>query len=83
MTTRPTFAEAKRKYVNRFTMDHIPDWSRKPANNGKFYAPQYRTDLEWYANTTFPPHSFDKKHAHSSNQSWPVGQWLDAPYRKV
>lgn len=89
---RPGFEEAKRKYVHRFTMEHVPAWALKdpgnPRADGKpcFYAPQYRTDREWYDNTTFPGeagHDGDECHCYASGQTWPLGKWLDRPYRKA
>lgn len=82
------FEQAKAAYVHRFTMEHVPAWAaRRPRDDGGtatwFYAPQYRTDKEWFENTLFPPSNpFHKKDCHSSNQSWPLGQHLDAPYKR-
>lgn len=76
--------EAKSRYVNRFTMDHVPQWATKPAPNGKYYAPQYASDVEWFANTLFPPnHPLGKRitDCYSTGQTWPLGQWLDKPYK--
>lgn len=81
------FETAKQRYVHRFTMEHVPDWAvQRPCDHGGaaewFYAPQYRTDKEWFENTAFPPHSGHRTDCRSSNQSWPIGQKLTAPYRK-
>jgi hypothetical protein len=67
-------------------MEYIPNWAKQPAPNGKFYAPQYKTDKEWFDNTQFPPNnpiarSKRDTDCHSTNPSWPLGQWLDTPYR--
>ena len=94
--TRPiSFEQAKAQYVHRFTCEHVPAWSQQentlkigngPAlGTGKFYAPQYATDREWYEKTLFPGEGFvgkREKHCSSANQSWPKGHWLDAPYRR-
>jgi len=80
--TRPTLAEAKRDYPHRFTMEHVPAWSRKPLN-GQHYAPQFRSDREWYENTIFPGEpGIDRRagYCQTSNQSWPLGHWLTEPY---
>lgn len=79
-----TFEEARRRYLHRFTMEHIPEWAKKPAPNGKFYAPHYRSDQEWYENSLFPPNNpyGIGSECHSANQSWSLGQWLDNPYRR-
>lgn len=79
-----SFEQAKAAYVHRFTMEHIPQWAKKPMDNGKYYAPQYTSDREWYDNTLFPPHAFSiskrDTSCHSTNQSWPLGKSLDRPY---
>lgn len=80
------FDAACRQFSNRFTVEHVPAWARKPAPNGKFYAPQYASDHEWYERTAFPgepEHILGKQHGgacDSRHESWPVGQWLDAPF---
>lgn len=80
------FETAKRTYVHRFTMEHIPNWAREPMSNGKFYAPQFRSDREWFDNTLFPPHKFQLSKRDTScfttGETWPLGQYLDAPYTK-
>jgi hypothetical protein len=85
MTKRPSFQIACAQYVHRFTMQHIPQWARKPCEgNGKFYAPAYRTDAEWYNNTKFPGedgHIGNRNHCFTTGQTWPLGQWLDKPYQ--
>ena len=78
-----TLAQAKSMYVHRFTMDHMPDWARTPAGNGKYYAPQYRSDQEWYDLTLFLGESplASKGFCFSSNQTWPLGLWLNEPFK--
>ena len=76
---RPTLKEAQARFVHRYTMEHKPAWANKPADNGKRYAPQYRSDAEWYANTTFPGEPGlhgNCKYCETHNPSWPLGQWL-------
>lgn len=84
---RPTLEQAKAKYVHRFTMEHIPEWARKPVEPGKFYAPQYRSDAEWYAHTVFPGEpeyvamfGRARSHCYTKEATWPLGHWLDRPY---
>lgn len=80
-----SLAQAKAQYVNRFTCEHAPQWARTPCANGKYYAPQYESDAQWYESTMFPGEGHlgkREKHCMSMNQTWPRGQWLDAPYRK-
>jgi hypothetical protein len=83
--SRPiSFETACKQYVHRYTMEHVPAWARTPCDNGKFYAPQFRSDREWYENTKFAgEHELaDKKSCYTSGQTWPLGKWLDTPYRK-
>jgi hypothetical protein len=71
-------------YVNRYTMQHVPDWALVPLPNGKFPAPHFRSDAEWYANTVFPGepgHWGTRRECFSTGQTWPKGQWLDKPYK--
>lgn len=85
---RPTFEQACAQYVHRFTGEHIPEWSRKPMSNGRYYAPNYRTDREWYDATLFPgenaplaPHH-NAKYCYSMRQTFPLGITLAAPYSR-
>lgn len=74
---RPTFEHACAVYVHRYTMEHKPDWARKPRPDGKQYQPQYRTDREWYDNTSFPGeigHIGRITECYSRNATWPLGQ---------
>ena len=81
---RLSFNEAKAQYIHRFTMEHIPAWAKQQRKDGTFYAPQFATDREWYYNTVFYGESYlaDKKHCYTTNQTWPLGQALEAPYHK-
>jgi hypothetical protein len=81
ISTKIPFEQAKATYVHRFTIEHVPSWALKPMDNGKFYAPQYSSDKEWYDNTEFPPQNGLRKYCTSINQSWPLGQLLDAPFK--
>lgn len=80
-----TLAAARAQYVHRYTMEHVPQWARLRAPNGKYYAPQFRTDQEWFDNTLFAGESplASKRYCFTSNQSWPLGQWLDAPFTRA
>lgn len=86
---RLPFSEAKSRYTNRYTGEHRPLWALSPAPNGKFYAPQFRNDAEWYANTTFPgDHNHQAAYVgdtacHTSGETWPLGKWLEAPFNAV
>jgi hypothetical protein len=81
-----TFTEACAQYVHRFTMEYKPQWANKPLDNGKYYAPQYRSDREWFENTLFPPHEFSASKrdtsCYSQNQSWPLGKFLTKPFTR-
>lgn len=79
--------QAKSRYLYRYTMEHKPSWANYSAPSGKYYAPQYASDAELYANTEFPG---EKRHRElgvrpkssclSENETWPLGQWLDEPF---
>lgn len=79
-----TFEEAKNRYLQRFTMEHVPQWALFPVEPGIYYAPQYATDLEWYENTFFNgEHELaSKEYCYTTKQTWPLGHWLDKPYGK-
>lgn len=83
-----TFEQAKARYVHRFTMEHTPAWALVQMPNGKHYAPQFRTDSEWFRNTIFPPNnpiarSKRDTSCYTSNQTWPLGLYLTKPYKRV
>jgi hypothetical protein len=86
-----SFKQACNRYVHRFTMNHMPSWARsRPIDHGgtetRYYAPHYRDDDEWYENTIFPGEvgwlgiGTD---CYSTNQTFPIGNWLDTPYTPV
>lgn len=77
-----SFIEACQKYIDRYTMEHVPKGVTEPAPNGLYYAPHYATDREWYNATVFPPHNvLHRSDCHSTKQTWPLGYWLDRPYQ--
>lgn len=79
-----TLAEAKARFLHRFTAEHAPAWAAKPcAGNGLYYAPHFATDAEWYANTLFHGecgHVGHRDYCHTAKQTWPHGQWLGAAF---
>lgn len=85
MTTPRTisFETAKAQYPHRYTQEHVPLWARVRAPNGKYYAPQFRSDREWYEATSFYGESelASKRYCYTSRQTWPLGQWLDQPFK--
>ncbi len=90
MAKRPTFERACAKYLQRFTMEHVPQWARlRPCEQGgtetRYYAPQFISDREWYDNTTFegePGHLSMKGDCYTTGQTWPLGRWLEYPFQK-
>lgn len=78
-----TFEFAKALYVNRYTMEHKPDWAHGPRVDGQYYAPQYTTDKEWYDRTMFHGESDlvgSARHCYSQCPTWPLGQSLNSPF---
>lgn len=90
MSRSISFEDACARYVNRFTMEHVPPWAHaEPGTRPGYYAPHYRNDREWYDLTTFPGETrhgvtISKRadHCMSSSHTFPLGLWLSAPYRK-
>lgn len=78
-----SFEHAKARYVHRYTMEHVPEWTQTPFGDGKFPAPQFRTDREWYDATKFHGEDplADERHCYTSGQTWPLGKTLKEPYR--
>jgi len=93
VTRKISFATAQSAYPHRYTMDHVPAWAHEAPDSGAhrgdpirpgYYAPQFRSDQEWYENTRFPGeagHFGDKDSCFTSGQTWPLGKWLEKPYR--
>lgn len=85
MTRKVSFEQAKAKFVNRYTMENVPNFAKVVnPGNGKYYAPQYSSDAEWYQRTFFKGESelATDRHCYSTCPSWPIGQWLDVPFSK-
>lgn len=40
-------------YVNRYTLEHVPAWAKKPRPDGKPYPPQFADDNDWLQHTSF------------------------------
>jgi hypothetical protein len=84
-----SFEDAKRLFLNRYTLEHVPQWAREPHQDPLYglvyYAPHYASDREWYDATRFmgeeggeglPPH-----HCYSFGPSWPLGKgFLREPF---
>jgi len=68
-------AEAKRRYVHRFTCTHVPGWARLPRPDGTRYEPQFADCNDWLANTDFPVTSTgrlsDRPSTCRSRPTWP------------
>lgn len=45
--------EAKRRFLGRYTGEHMPNWAKRPMSNGKAYPVQFADDADWLANTEF------------------------------
>ncbi|WP_128560895.1 hypothetical protein [Methylobacterium crusticola] len=85
--SHPSCEQACGIYVYRFTAQNVPSWAAGGCY-GKFYAPQFLTDREWYDSTLFPGEDEHLATGPRTNryrttgQTWPFGQWLDEPFRK-
>ncbi len=86
-----TLEQAKATYVHRYTMEHVPTWAKGPVglcrrkeDVKQFYAPQYRTDEEWYERTFFPGEEgcpWDDC-CLTTKATFPLGTWLDTPFTR-
>lgn len=78
-----SFEEAKAQYPYRYTLEHVPTWALTPMEDGRYYAPHFRTCWEWYQKTLFPGEPGGPRAgsacSFSERQSWPLGMSLDAP----
>jgi hypothetical protein len=89
MTQRAiTFEEAKRLFVHRYTMEHVPAWAREPHQHSElgevYYAPQYASDREWYERTEFfgEGEVASRSHCYSAEPTWPKGRgFLTQPFQ--
>ena len=86
--TRPTLAQAQAQYPHRFTMEHMAPYWNHVRPDGTYYAPQFRSDQEWYENTVFPGEKGTvaekyRTQCYTSGQTWPLGLFLTAPYKRV
>ena len=45
--------DARRRYDNRFTRDHVPAWAKQPRPDGSPYPVQFASDQEWITRTLF------------------------------
>ena len=46
-------AECLRRFVHRFTAEHIPDWACKPRPDGTPYPVQFASDSDWLEHSHF------------------------------
>jgi hypothetical protein len=89
LSDRPyTFEEACKIGIGRFTLEYIPAWyatsARRRGEVEKYFAPQFKSDREWYDNTVFrgePGHYGGDRNYHSINFTFPLGTYLDKPYQ--
>ncbi len=83
---RPTLAQARAQYMYRYTMEHVPAWAREPMPNGRYPAPHFRTDAEWFDHTKFPGEPGlhgNCRHCQTLDQTWPLGSApLAAPFAR-
>jgi hypothetical protein len=90
MKKRPvSFEQAKARYVHRFTMEHVPDWAKRPAPYAGaltgYYAPQFSTDRQWYDSTRFKGEEGwlgRGSDCYTTGQTWPLGRWLMKPFAR-
>ncbi len=72
--------EAKRRFLNRYTGDHVPYWAPAPREDGQPWAMQFASDAEWFDNTRFWLNSNKNllKMPCESKPTWPLNPELEA-----
>lgn len=77
--------EARRRFVKRFTLNHIPHWAKHKLPNGKYPGPRYESDQHWYATSEFIGFGATgvRKYIREGKPTYPVGRFLDAPFTKA
>lgn len=84
-----SFQQAKAAYGHRYTMEHVPDWAKRPLfhPDRKTYvycAPQFRTDREWYEATRFKGEDGwigIGSDCYTTGHTWPLGEgFLAEPF---
>lgn len=73
-------AEAKGRFVHRFTGEHHPKWANHPRPCGSPYPVQFKDDADWLANTLFAvttAGTLDDRVSHcQSTPTWPNGRGI-------
>ena len=46
-------SDALRRFVHRYTREHVPDWARKPRPCGGSYPVQFDSDADWLTHSLF------------------------------
>lgn len=66
---------ALRRFLYRYTREHIPQWAKKEWKDGKPYPLEFDSDADWLAHTRFAVcrnGQLDERTAHcESNPTWP------------
>lgn len=67
--------DALRRFVNRYTKEHRPAWTRDVRPNGNPYPVAFESDADWLANTRFAvtkSGELDNRVQHcESSPTWP------------
>jgi hypothetical protein len=67
--------EALRRYINRYTAEHVPNWARGEWKDGKPYPVQFASDQDWLEHTFFQVTEagrLSKNHRYcESHPTWP------------
>lgn len=79
-----SFENACEKYINRYTFDNVPEWSKQVNKEGLYEAPHFSNDREWYQNTFFPGEQNVAIDSNSciSEPVFPLGEYLIFPFNK-
>lgn len=72
-----TQQDALRRFVHRFTKEHVPEWARSNPN----YKPQFASDADWLEHTMFyvtKAGNLDNRYTSCmSVPTWPEGKGVN------
>jgi hypothetical protein len=51
--SREVQCEVLRRFVHRYTGEHVPAWAKQPRPDGRAYQPHFPTDADWLRCTKF------------------------------
>ena len=72
---------AQRLFPERYTMEHKPSWADTQRPDGRYPAPQHRSDASWFMHTGFSWASNGRWYITMYMHEYPLGESLAEPYQ--